>query len=199
MTINFPYRFASLPRPRLTPDDIRIIENFEKAVKIRQQNGRLVYYINDENKEKMRKAANVLNDPYLSPLEASNLKYYLRIANQTHASNKIRTAWKASRARAQGNIMFVAPNGTKYFNPARFRRYIRNQAASKRKFNARTRTQSPLPNIPRAWGKWFGPYNHKEYISENGRWKYYKNSNRLVNTANNKTYTNARKRFGIPF
>lgn len=111
------------------------------------------------------------------------------------AAKKILTAWRESRSRVN------SPSKQRLNNPAWFRRVIRNLAATRRREAKKSRqvpSSPPLPNIPRTWGKWFGPYNN-EYISENGRWKYYKNSNRLVNTANNKTYNNARKRFGIPF
>lgn len=187
-TINFPFRFANLPRPRLTADDIRVIENFEKAVKIRQQpNGRLVYYINYENKEKMRKAANVLNKAQWN-LEASGLRRYLSQA-------VIKTAWRASRARARGNIMLRAPNGKEYFNPARFRRYIRNQAATKRSAMRKNQSSTQLPRLNRNFGTWHNWGN--VYLQPDMKAFYYPNLKTLK--IGNKVYGgNNLNRFGLP-
>ncbi len=107
------------------------------------------------------------------------------------AVRKIQRAWRESHSRVN------EPHKRRLNNPAWVKRYLRAQVASLKK--AIKRTPPPLPKIPKKWGLWSGPYNNKEYISPNWRWKYYTNSNRLVNTINNKTYTNARKRFTIPF
>ncbi len=181
---------------RLNPENARVVRTFTSSIR-RVNNPFPSFHMNYSDINKLNNAIKVISkydQNYANWLRTFKLNAAHTMIREGKAANKIQTAWRASRA------LVNSPSKRTLNNPAWARRVTRLIAASHRKESKKPNTSSsPLPNIPREWGKWFGPYSN-QYMSENGRWKYYKNSNRLMDTKNdNKVYTNARTRFRIPF
>lgn len=111
--------------------------------------------------------------------------------------------FKNTRTNARTGNPIVVSRSINYGNMQkvsnRYKAYVRN---NRRRSPSPPRARSPLllPFLPRNFGTWVPPYGKdKFWMSRNGEYRYYPNSNRLVVMGTGKEYGKASKIFGLKF